>query len=174
MARKKGRCPMLTNRELARIEPRAFMRRMLRDFDRFFEEGWTPFQAPAKVFGELPWTPAMEVVEKDKHLVARFELPGVKKEEINVTVTDEGLTVEGERKTEEEEKNANWYRTERTYGKFVRTIPLPVGVNPAEIKAAFENGVLELTVPLPAAAVAAAPRKIEIAGEESKVVKPAA
>jgi HSP20 family protein len=102
-------------------------------------------------------------------------LPGLKKEEITVTVTEEGLTVEGERKVEEESNTNNWYRTERLYGKFVRTLPLPAGVNPAEIKAIFERGVLELVVPLPTAATTPVPRKVEIAGgEEKEAVKPAA
>jgi len=162
---------MFTHKELTHVEPRAFVRRMLRDFDRFFEEGWTP---PARVFGELPWIPTLEVAEKDHRLVARLDLPGVKKEEIAVAFTEEGLTIEGERKHEEEEKKNEWYRTERTYGKFVRTIPLPPGINPADVKATFENGVLEVVVPLPAAAVAAMPQKIEIAGVEKKAVKPAA
>ena len=165
---------MLTNKELMRVEPRAFVRRMLRDFDRFFEEGWTPFAAPARVFGEFEWAPTLEVVEKEGRLVARFELPGLKKEEIAVTVNEEGLTVTGERKREEEKKNHNWYRTERTYGKFVRTVPLPGGVNTAEIKATFQNGVLELVVPLPPAAVAAAPRRVAIAEGEPKKAKTAA
>jgi HSP20 family protein len=146
---------------------------MLRDFDRFFEEKWAPF-APGHVFEEFEWTPTLEVVEKEGRLIARFELPGLKKEEITVTVNEEGLTVTGERKREEEKKNQNWYRTERAYGKFVRTVPLPVGVNTAEIKATFHNGVLELVVPLPAAAVAAAPRRIEIAEGEPQKAKTAA
>ena len=154
---------MLTNKELIRVEPRAFVRRMFRDFDRFFEEGWAPFTAPGHVFEEFEWTPTLEVLEKEGRLIARFELPGLKKEEVTVTVNEEGLTVAGERKREEEKKNHNWYRTERTYGKFVRTVPLPVGVNTAEIKATFHSGVLELAVPLPPAAVAATPRRVEIA-----------
>jgi HSP20 family protein len=165
---------MLTNKELAPVEPRAFVRRALRDFDRFFEEGWTPFLTYPRHFGEFAWTPTLEVVEKNHHLVARFELPGLKREEITVTVTDEGLTVEGERKLEEEEKKNNWYRTERAYGKFVRTVPLPVGVNTADIKATFENGVLEIVVPLPLASAGAAPRKVEITNAEKKAAKPAA
>ena len=165
---------MLTNRELVRVEPRAFVRRMLRDFDRFFEEGWAPFAAQGHAFGDLEWTPTLEVVEKDGRLIARFELPGLKKEEITVTVDEEGLTVTGERKREEEKKNHNWYRTERTYGKFVRTVPLPAGVSAAEIKANFQNGVLELVVPLPPAAVAAAPRRVEIAEGEPQKAKTAA
>jgi len=165
---------MLTNKELVRVEPRAFVRSMLRDFDRLFEGGWAPFAAQRPVFDEFEWIPAAEVVEKEGKLFARFELPGLKKEEIAVTVNEDGLTVTGERKREEETKKNNWYRTERAYGKFVRTIPLPAGVNTAEIKATFENGVLELVVPLPAAAVAAAPRRVEIAGGEPQKAKTAA
>ena len=164
----------MTNKELVRLEPRAFVRRMFRDFDRFFEEGWAPFAAPGYAFGEVAWSPTLEVIEKEGRLIARFELPGLKKEEIAVTVTEEGLTVTGERKREEEKKNHDWYRTERTYGKFVRTIPLPIGVNTAEIKATFENGVLELVVPLPPAAVATTPRRVEIAEGEPRKAKTAA
>jgi len=94
--------------------------------------------------------------------------------EIAVTVTEEGLTVTGERKREEEKKNHNWYRTERTDGKFVRTVPLPAGDNTAEIKATFQNGILELAVPLPPAAVAAVPRRVEIAEGEPQKAKMAA
>jgi len=165
---------MLTNTELIRVEPRAFVRRMLRDFDRFFEEGWAPFAVPGNVFEEFQWTPTLEVLEKEGRLIARFELPGLKKEEITVTVNEEGLTVTGERKQEEEKENHNWYRTERTYGKFVRTVPLPVGVNTAEIKANFQHGILELVVPLPPAAVAAVPRRVEIAEGEPQKAKTAA
>jgi HSP20 family protein len=166
---------MLTNKELARIEPRAFMRRMFPDFDRFFEGSWEPLTPPARVFGDLAWVPALEVVEKDHRLVARLDLPGVKKEEVTVSVTEEGLLIEGERKLEEEKKENEWYRTERSYGKFVRLVPLPAGVDFTGIKATFENGVLEVVVPLPAEAAALPPRKVEIAGGEKKVsAKPAA
>jgi HSP20 family protein len=165
---------MFTNKELVRVEPRAFVRRILRDFDRFFEGGWAPFAFPANEFGEFEWIPTLEVVEKEGRLIARFELPGLKKEEITVTVAEEGVTVTGERKREEEKKNHHWYRTERTYGKFVRTLPLPAGVNTAEIKATFENGVLELVIPLPPAAVAAAPRRVEIAEGQPQKAKTAA
>lgn len=165
---------MLTNRELARIEPRALVHRVFRDFDRFFDEGWLPFKPAARLIGEFPFVPALEVAEKDHNLVARFDLPGIKKEEVTISFTAEGLVVEGERKQEEEEKKHDWYRTERSYGKFVRTIPLPEGVMASDIKATFDNGVLEIIVPLPAAAVAATPRKIEIGGVEKKTAKTAA
>jgi len=154
---------MLTKRETAHVEPRAFIRRLLRDFDPFFEEAGL-FAGPPRLFGELAWAPALEVVEKDRNLVVRLDLPGVKKEEVTVTITDEGLAIKGERKAEEEKKEAKWSRTERTYGRFVRTVPLPEGIDPAAVKATFDNGVLEVTVPLPKAAVAAEPRRIEIGG----------
>lgn len=97
--------------------------------------------------------PPVEVFERDHRLTVRVELPGIKEEEIGVTFTDGVLTIEGERKFENEEKKNEWYRNERTYGKFVRTVPLPEGVKATDIKATFEGGVLEIAVPLPATAV---------------------
>ncbi len=89
-----------------------------------------------------------------------MELPGIKKEEIGVTFTDGVLTIEGERKLENEEKKNEWYRNERTYGKFVRTVPFPESVKVTDINARFEGGVLEITVPLPEMTLAA-PTKVE-------------
>ena len=117
---------------------------------------------------------ALEAFERDHRLIVRVELPGLKKEEIGVTFTEGTLTIEGERKLENEEQKNEWYRNERTYGKFVRTLPLPEGVKSNEIKATFEGGVLEITVPLPETPAAAAPKKVEITGaEEKKTVKAA-
>jgi HSP20 family protein len=162
---------MTANKGLTTVEPRTFMRRMLRDVDRFLEEGRFPFRA----FGDFVWVPELEVVERDHQLRIRLDLPGLKMEEISVTVTDEGLILEGERTAEAEETKNEWYRTERTYGRFVRTVPLPGGVKASDIKAAFTNGVLEVTVPLPARAAATMPHKVEIAvNEEKKAVKAAA
>ena len=159
---------MFTNTALTRLEPRAFVRNMLRDFDRFFDEGDVRFARPAKVFGDVAWVPTLEVFERDHRLIVRVDLPGMKREEIGITATDEGLTIEGERKLETEETKNDWCRTERTYGKFLRTVPLPEGVKAAEVTATFDGGVLEVTVPLPAATAVVPPRKVEIAGVEEK------
>ena len=165
---------MFTNTELTRLEPRAFMRRVFRDFDRFFDAGDWPVARLGKPFADVAWIPPVEVFERDHHLTVRVELPGMKKEEIQVTFTDGGLTIEGERKLENEEKKNEWYRNERTYGRFVRTVPLPEGINGDDIKATFEGGVLEIKVPLPKAPAATAPKKVEIAdAEEKKTVKAA-
>ena len=159
---------MFTNTELTRFEPRAFMRRVFRDFDRFFEAGDFPVARLGKPFTDVAWMPPVEAFERDHRLTVRVELPGMKKEEIGVTFAEGLLTIEGERKLENEEKKNDWYRNERTYGKFVRAVPLPDGVNGTDIKATFEGGVLEVVVPLPATAVAAAPTKVEIGGAEIK------
>jgi HSP20 family protein len=116
----------------------------------------------------------VEAFEREGRLTVRVELPGMKKEEIGVTFTEGLLRIEGERKLEYEEGENEWYRNERTYGKFVRTLALPEGVKGNEIKAAFTGGVLEITVPLPETPAAAAPKKVEIVGaEEKKAVKAA-
>jgi HSP20 family protein len=163
---------MFTNTELTRFEPRAFMRNVFRDFDRFFETGGWPVARLGKPFADVEWVPPVEAFERDRSLIVRVELPGMKKEEIGVTFEEGELTIEGERKVEEEETKKEWYRNERAYGKFVRTIPLPEGVKYTDLKATFEAGVLEITVPLPAATVVT-PRKIEIGGAEGKKVKAA-
>jgi len=146
---------------------------VFRDFDRFFEAGDWPVARLGKPFADIAWMPPVEVFERDHRLTVRVELPGIKKEEIGVTFTDGVLTIEGERKFENEEKKNEWYRNERTYGKFVRTVPLPEGVKATDIRATFEGGVLEIAVPLPVTA-AAAPTKVEVTGAvEKKTVKAA-
>lgn len=165
---------MFTNTELTRFEPRAFMRRVFRDFDRFFEAGDWPVARLGKPFADVAWMPPVEAFERDHRLIVRVELPGMKKEEIELTFAEGLLTIEGERKLETEEKKNEWYRNERAYGKFVRTVPLPEGVKVTDVKATFEGGVLEVVVPLPETPAAAAPKKVEITGaEEKKTVKAA-
>jgi HSP20 family protein len=156
------------------IEPGALIRRMFRDVDPWLEaRGWFP-PALRKTFAEFPWMPALEMTERDHKLLIKLDLPGLKKEEINVNFTDEGLVIEGERTQETEGKQHEWFTTERTYGRFSRIVPLPEGVNYKEVKATFKDGVLEITVPV-AAAETKAPYKVPIEGEpEAKNVKVAA
>jgi HSP20 family protein len=163
------------NRELVAVEPYTFMRRVLRDIDRWFE-GERPFFAAPRAFGEFTWRPELEVFERENHLLVRVDLPGLKREEVTVTIAGEGLTIEGERKFETEKKEEAWYRTERAYGRFFRFVPLPEGVKAEEVTATFDNGVLEVKVPIPvAAATAPAARKVEIvAAGEKKEARPAA
>jgi HSP20 family protein len=146
------------------------------EFDRFFTEaGWQAPRWPA--FGrwrgaEDAWNPEIEVFEKNNRLVTRVDLPGLKKEEVRVEVTDGHLAISGERTREEEEKKEQVYRCEREYGSFYRAVPLPEGVKLEDVKATFANGVLEVSVPLPAKPEARV-RKVEIE-DSPKTTKAAA
>jgi HSP20 family protein len=145
------------------------------EFERFFNEpGWAGFRWPAFRFGrvaEAAWNPGIDVFERDNRLVTKIDLPGLKKEDIKVEVTDGHLAISGERKREEEEKGEQFYRCEREYGSFYRAVPLPEGVKLEDVKATFGDGVLEVSVPLPAKAEATV-RKVAI--EEPAKAKAAA
>jgi HSP20 family protein len=93
------------------------------------------------------WSPEIEVFERNNTFVVRVDLPGLKRENVKVETTHDELTIEGERKIEEEKKEGGFYRTERTYGKFIRTIPVPEYVKAEAAVASFENGVLEIEMP---------------------------
>jgi HSP20 family protein len=165
---------MERRRGLVPFEGGALARRLFGDFDRFFEGADVPWFRRRGGYNEFAWVPELEITEREGRLKIHVDLPGLKKEEIAVTVIDGYLTIEGERKYATEEKKNEWVHTERTYGKFARTVALPEGVKPAEIAATFENGVLEVVVPLPMVAAAAEPLKIPVGGEaERKVVKAA-
>jgi HSP20 family protein len=125
--------------------PFAFMRRLSQEFDRAF--GFRPDVLGVPEFYPKMWSPEIEVLERDNKLIVRVDLPGLKRENVKIQTTHDELTIEGERKIEEEKKEEGFYRTERTYGKFVRSIPLPEYVKAEEAVAAFKNGVLEIEMP---------------------------
>ncbi|HEX8501297.1 MAG TPA: Hsp20/alpha crystallin family protein [Pyrinomonadaceae bacterium] len=91
----------------------------------------------------------VEVFEREGQLVVRADLPGLKKEDVKVEVSNDTLTISGERKSEHEEKREGFYRSERSYGSFQRQIPLPEGVNADDARATFNNGVLEISIQAP-------------------------
>ena len=125
------------------MNPFALMRQFTEDMDKMF--GQLP-----RVAGEAnAWCPAIEVKEKEGKLLVTAELPGLKKEEVKVHIDENTLVVEGERKQEKEEKREGFYHSERSYGKFYRSIPLPTGAKTDQAAAQFNNGVLEITVPIP-------------------------
>jgi HSP20 family protein len=99
--------------------------------------------------GDREWMPAVDVMRDDGHLVVRAELPGIKPEEIEVTLDDDVLTVSGKHEETEEEQEKDFLRRERRYGSFTRAVSLPPGVDAEKIKATTKDGVLEVTVPLP-------------------------
>jgi HSP20 family protein len=97
---------------------------------------------------EEVWMPTVDIYSsKNNDLIIEAELPGVSKEDVNVTVTGKTLTISGERKKEEKVEKENYYRMEAAYGKFERSISLPVEVKPDTIEASYKNGILTVTVP---------------------------
>jgi HSP20 family protein len=95
------------------------------------------------------WAPAMDLVETDEHLVLRADLPGMDEDDISIEIKDGALTVSGERRTEDEEKGEGYYRVERAFGSFSRTLALPDGVDADSVEANFDRGVLEVRIPKP-------------------------
>jgi HSP20 family protein len=127
-----------------------FMRSFTKEFDRLFEDkGWPFFFATRPELEEIAWRPEVEVFELENLLKVRVDLPGIKKEEVKIELTEAGLTISGERKREtKEEKKGEYFRSERVYGAFCRTIPLPEVAKLDDVKAQFAEGVLEIAVPL--------------------------
>jgi HSP20 family protein len=124
------------------VNPFALMRRFTDDMDQWFTR--VP-RAPGEI---AAWRPAIEVKEKEGKLVVTAELPGVKREDVKVNIAGGALTLEGERKEEKEEKREGYFHSERSYGKFFRSIALPEGARTDQAAAQFGNGVLEITVPV--------------------------
>ncbi len=97
--------------------------------------------------GERMWAPLADMYETKDDLFVTFELPGVREKEVSVAVTGDLLTVKGERKLEHDLKDDGYYRLERLYGKFERSVPLPIPVQSDKVKATYRDGVLEIRLP---------------------------
>jgi HSP20 family protein len=141
------------------VNPFALMRKFTEEMNHYFEGAKTGEKGFA-------WAPAIEVKEEAGKLLMNVELPGLKKEEVKVSVADDVLTVEGERKQEKEEKREGYFHSERHYGKFMRSIRLPEGANAGQITANITDGML--TVAVPVAAKAQVKRDIPVAAAEAK------
>ena len=126
---------------LTRWEPFAELAELRSRFDRLFDD-WLDGH-------ERAWTPAIDVVREDDHLVLRADLPGIKPEEVKIEVEDDILTVSGEHRESKEEKEEHYVRRERRNGSFSRSLTLPVAVDAKKIKAKTHEGVVEVTIPLP-------------------------
>ena len=135
-------------------DPFAMLKQMTAELDRVFDQPigsgwWPPLRRTLTRQEPADWVPEVDVFERDKRLVTKVDLPGMKKEDVKVEVTDGHLTISGERRSETEEKKDNVYRCERSYGSFYRAVPLPEGVKLEDVKATFADGVLEVSIPLP-------------------------
>lgn len=116
---------------------------MNRLFDTFFGR---PATATAPM-GERMWAPAVDMWETKDNLELSFEIPGVREKDVSVSISGDLLTVKGERRFDREVKDESYHRLERVYGKFERNIQLPMSVQSDKVKAAYRDGVLEVTLP---------------------------
>jgi HSP20 family protein len=131
------------------------------DIDRLFDRTFSR-RAPAR--REVPtvrsWAPTVDMFDRENEVVVRAEVPGMSKEDIDISVLGNTLTISGERKSEEEVKEDDYYYCERSYGRFQRNIALPQGVGAEDIKASYKDGVLEVVLPKKEEAKS---KKIEVA-----------
>jgi len=153
--------PQATTPQKAHVTPFAFMRRFTEEMDRLFEDfgieaGWFMprlFTRGGELLGRkleyavAEWTPRIEVLEREGQFVVHADLPGMTKDEVKVEVTQDRLTLEGERKEEKKEEREGYYYGECRYGSFYRAIPLPEGVDTTKATAEFHKGVLEVVMP---------------------------
>jgi HSP20 family protein len=165
-------------RELQRRDrlssPFEMMRRMTEEMDRAFDRTFSNWGLAARPgshawsgsAAQAIWSPRIEAFEKDDTFVVRAELPGLRKEDVEVNVTDDAVVIEGQRRDEREQHEKGFYHTERSYGSFYRAIPLPEGAIGDRAEASFQNGVLEVRVPSPPAEVRRG-RRVEIKDQAS-------
>jgi HSP20 family protein len=142
------------NGKLQRAEPFAFLNDLEAEMERFWRRPWAfwsnPLSQPFRGFipASVTWAPRMDVYEKDNTIVFKAELPGLKKDDVQVELEGEDLIIRGESKAENEVKEGDYYRSERSFGSFYRRMPLPSGVT-EQIQASLKDGVLEVSVPKP-------------------------
>ena len=137
--------------------PFQLMRQISDDMDRMLEHLFDGFGLgrrsglleSSRGGGQISWSPRIEAFQKDDKFVVRAELPGVKREDVNVSISDEAVTIEGQRKHEQREEREGFYHSEWSYGSFSRTIPLPEGAIVDNADASFRDGVLQITIPAP-------------------------
>lgn len=175
MAEKRTDAARGEEKSLARREPVSpfgtldrFAEEMHRLFDDFgFGRGWG---MPRLGFGlSRPsirsveeWFPDVEMLQRNNEVVIRADSPGLTKDDIKIDLTEDAITIQGERKREHEEEKGGVYRSERSYGSFYRSIALPEGAMADQAKAVFKDGVLEVTMPAPPESVKRG-RRLEIA-----------
>jgi HSP20 family protein len=136
---------------------------MNRLFNSFFDEG----EGGNGRSAGRRWAPAVDLLEREDSLVLKADLPGLREEDVQLEVRENVLTISGERKADFEGKQNGYYRVERAYGRFARSLTLPEGVDADKIDASFDNGVLEVTIPKPEERK---PRRIEI-GPSPKTIE---
>lgn len=144
-----------TKQEVQKVEPTRVMspfEEMEHMFDNFFSRGWMRprFDWPTLPKGMAPFegkSPSVDVIERDNEVVVKAELPGVDKKDLDISVTNNTVTIKGSTSHEEKEEKGDYYRCEISRGSYSRTLSLPADVDETKSKAKFKDGILELTLP---------------------------
>jgi len=131
-------------KDLTRWDPFHDILSIKENFDRLLQDYFGGF---GEKRSEEVWYPLIDIKETADEIVVAAEIPGMKKSDIKLTMSDDQLTIQGERKMEKEERNETYYRIERTYGKFKRVIKLPVPVDTQDISATYKDGILQIKLP---------------------------
>jgi len=129
------------------------------EMNRLFDDFFTGWPERRKGLTEGDWAPSVDIAETENDVLVTAELPGIKQEEVDITITDDVLTLKGEKKEEKEIKKENYHRIERSYGSFQRSINLPTGVQGDKAKASYKDGILRISIPK---AEEAKPKQIKI------------
>lgn len=157
-----------SEKSLAARQPSREIEETGRRFEDVFGRPFLPGIWRAFPSEEMVWAPAIDVVEEEDKFSVKVELPGVKEEDVNVSIAGDTLTIEGEKKAESEVKRKGYYYSETSYGSFSRSITIPSTIDIGKIEANYDKGVLEISLPK---APEVQPKKITVAGkkkEESK------
>ncbi|MBM3944680.1 MAG: Hsp20/alpha crystallin family protein [SAR202 cluster bacterium] len=127
----------------------------LDDVDRWFDQAFRGMWPTSPLFTRWPrlasgsgWNPSVDIIEKDGHMLVKADLPGVKKDDVDVSVEGDALVIKGRRKEAKDVDEADYRLSERMEGEYYRSIPLPEGANADGIDATYEDGVLEVKIPL--------------------------
>jgi HSP20 family protein len=139
-----------------------------REIDRLFNEF---AQGPGANGGSANLVPNIDISETDKAIEVSAEMPGLERKDVEISIEDDALTIRGEKKIEEDQKDKDVQHNERCYGVFMRVLQLPPGVDPSSVEATMSNGVLKITIPKPAKPE---PKKIEVKEAPKQTTKQAA
>ena len=124
--------------------PREGMKVFRNEIDRLLDRMWEGETAESSI---AEWTPILDLTEKKESFIVKMEVPGIDPKDIKIILENHVLTISGERKREEEEKDERFYRIERSYGTFARSVRFPMPVDEKMVSAVFKNGVLTIAVP---------------------------
>jgi HSP20 family protein len=132
--------------ELVRWRPRNYIPSASNEIDRAFDRMVRNWVSPVS-FSEFDWNPSIDVSESENDFVVKAEIPGVDPKDVEISVDNNNLIISGEKKQEQEEKERNYYRLERSYGSFRRSFALPADVDVDKIKASSRDGVISVVIP---------------------------